>query len=366
MAGRSRSQDAGPDIARLRLRNQRIDGATRGEAADVVKWLVAVQAQDFAGAKWSLGLRLRKATDSQIERAFNEGAILRTHLLRPTWHFVTPADIGWLLALTAPRVHAASAHMVRSLELDAAVFKRSNAALAKALQGGQHLTRSELEEVLQKVGIATDVGNRMAYLMMGAELDGVICSGPRRGKQFTYALLEDRAPQAKTMERDEALAELSRRYFASRGPATVQDFAKWSGLTAADAGRGLEVVQHGLRHVVLDGQAYWHPKSRPPHNDGSPTAHLLSNYDEYISSYKDRSAILSEEHGALLWGRGNALAYVIVVDGLIVGTWKRALMRDSVVIETNPFRRLTHAEKGAITEAAQRYGRFQDLPVSLL
>jgi len=365
MADRSRSREPALDIARLRLRNQRIGGGLRGEAADVVGWLGAVQAQDFAGAKWSLGLRLQRATDSQIERAFNEGAILRTHLLRPTWHFVTPGDIRWLLALTAPRVHAASAHMVRRLELDAAVFQRGNAALTKALQGGQHRTRYELEVVLQQIGIATDVGNRMAYLMMGAELAGIICSGPRRGKQFTYALLEERAPQTKTMDRDEALAELSRRYFASRGPATVQDFAKWSSLTVAEAGRGIESVRDGLRQEVVDGRAYWISKSWPPPNDGSPTAHLLSIYDEYISGYKDRSAIVSEKDGARLVGLGNALTAVIVIDGQIVGTWKRTLRKDSVVIDIHPFRRLTRVEKGAVAEAAQRYGAFHELPASL-
>jgi hypothetical protein len=167
------------------------------------------------------------------------------------------------------------------------------------------------------------------------------------------------------MDRDEARAELSRRYFASRGPATVQDFAKWSSLTVADAGRGLESVQDGLRQEVVDGRAYWIPKSRPPHNDGSPTAHLLSIYDEYISSYKDRGAIVSEEHGARLVGLGNALTAVIVVDGQIVGTWKRRLRKDSVLIEIHPFRRMTRGEKMAVAEAAQRYGAFQELPVLL-
>jgi hypothetical protein len=168
------------------------------------------------------------------------------------------------------------------------------------------------------------------------------------------------------MDRDEALAELSRRYFTSRGPATVQDFAKWSGLTVADARAGLEAVQADLRHGVVDGEVYWFPASRSSSKDGGTTAHLLSIYDEYISSYKDRSAIVSEEHGAKLVGLGNALAYVIVVDGRIVGTWKRTLSKASVVIETNPFRRLTRAEEGAVSEAAQKYGGFQDLPVSLL
>ncbi len=354
-----------PEIARRRLRSQRIGESAFRRPEEVVRWLVAVQAQDYAGAKWSLALRMRAARDRAIDRAFNEGSILRTHLLRPTWHFVVADDIRWLLALTAPRVHAASAHMYRKLELDAAVFKRSNAALAKALQGGRHLTRNELEGVLQKVGIATDIGNRMAYLMMFAELDGLICSGPRRGKQFTYALLHERAPQARTMEREESLAELSRRYFSSRGPATVQDFAKWSGLTVAGAGRGLAAVQDGLRSQVLDGQLYWLPKSSTLDDDGAPMAHLLSIYDEYISSYRDRSAILSKEDGARLWGQGNALAYVIVLDGRIVGTWKRTIKKDSVAIETHPFRRLTPVEKRAVAEGAERYGDFHELPTSL-
>jgi hypothetical protein len=167
------------------------------------------------------------------------------------------------------------------------------------------------------------------------------------------------------MDREHALAELSRRYFASRGPATVQDFAKWSGLAVADAGRGLESVKNGLRQEIVDGRVYWLPKSNPGNEEGSPTAHLLSIYDEYISGYKDRRAIVSQEHGARLVGLGNALNYIIVVDGQIVGTWKRTLTRNSVVIEAHPFRRLTRVEQRAVAGAAQRYGTFHRLPVSL-
>jgi hypothetical protein len=172
------------DFARQRLRNQGITEATLGKPGDVVGWLGAVQAQDYAGAKWALGLRLQGAADADIEQAFTQGAILRTHLMRPTWHFVTPVDIRWMLALTAPRVHAVNGTMYRKLELDHAIFKRSNAALAQALQGGQQLTRDELRGALQKAGVATDGELRMGYLMMHAELEGVVCSGPRRGKQF--------------------------------------------------------------------------------------------------------------------------------------------------------------------------------------
>ncbi|MCL5994463.1 MAG: winged helix DNA-binding domain-containing protein [Chloroflexi bacterium] len=351
------------DIARRRLHNQGITETTLRKPSDVVAWLVTVQAQDFAGAKWALGLRLQGATDDDIDRAFADGSILRTHLMRPTWHFVTPADIRWMLALTAPRVHAVNAAMYRKLELDGAIFKRSNAALAKALQGGNQLTRDELREVLHTAGIVTAGELRMGYLMMRAELDGIVCSGARRGKQFTYALLDERAPHARTLERDEALAELASRYFMSRGPATVQDLAKWSGLTTADARRGLEAVKAQLRNETVDGQTYWFPAATPATKEVSPAAYLLSIYDEYMSGYKDRSAIVDTGHAVMLSGLGNALRFIIVVDGQIVGTWRRTLGKDAVTIETNLFRRLTQAENRAVEVVAQRYGEFLNLPV---
>jgi hypothetical protein len=270
------------DIAHQRLVNQHIATDPFEKPDDVVNWLVAVQSQDYFGAKWALGLRLRQdAHDADVDRAFNEGSILRTHMLRPTWHFVTPADIRWLLALTAPRVHAANATMYRRLELDNATLKRSRRALTKALQGGQHLTRDELRRALEKSGVAADNGQRLAYIVMHAELDGLICSGPRRGKQFTYALLEERVPPTRSLGREEALTELTRRYFASRGPATAQDFAKWSGLTVADAKHGLEAIKGQLQHEKLNGEDYWFTSSVSTAGLASPTAHLLSFYDEY-------------------------------------------------------------------------------------
>jgi len=353
----------GLDIARLRLLNQHIALPSFKEPGDVVDWLGAAQAQDYAGAKWALGLRMREATDNDIEKAFNNGSILRTHMLRPTWHFVRPADIRWMLALTAPRVHAVNAYMYRQQGLGDLVFKRSNATLAKALEGGGQLTRNELRDVLRSAGIATDDGLRMSYLMMYAELEGLICSGARRGKQFTYALLEERAPQAKRLERDEALAELSRRFFMSRGPATAQDFAKWSGLTLAEARNGLEAVKGGLELESVDGQAYWFLRPRAPIVPTSPTAHLLSVYDEYISGYKDRSAIDANNLATLFSAMGNALQFIIILDGQLVGTWKRTIRKEAVLIETNLLTKLSEAENQAIALAAQQYGAFLELPV---
>ncbi len=356
--------DSRLDIPHQRLSNQHISRPTLEKPGHVVEWLCAVQAQDYAGAKWALGSRMRKATDDDVERAFNEGSILRTHVLRPTWHFVRPADIRWLLALTAPRVKAAMASRHRQLGLDPKTLRRSNAALGRALSDGSQLTRDELREVLSDAGIAAD-GVRMSHIMMRAELDGIVCSGARRGKQFTYALLDARVPRGKTLERDEALAELASRYFGSRGPATVQDFAKWSGLTVADARNGLDSVKATLRHEILGDQTYWFPTSSRATRVASPTAYLLSIYDEYISGYKDRSAIVESRHAAKLWAMGNALTSIIVLDGQIAGTWRRVLKAKAAKIETRLFDPLTRAGKQAVAAAACGYGEFLGLPVVL-
>src|SRR5579884_4270870 len=254
-------------IAQQRLYNQLITRQNERSfdtPEAVVQWLGAVQAQDYGAAKWAVGLRLPGATDDDIEQAMADGAILRTHILRPTWHFVSPADIRWLLALTAPRVHAANAPWYRKLELDDAIVKQSNDALTNALQGGKQLTRDELASALQQAGIATEGEQRVSNIMMRAELDGVICSGARRGKQFTYALLAERAPQARALDRDKALAELTLRYFSSHGPATAQDFVWWSGLTIVDAKAGLAMATSYLQQETINGQTYWFSPSTPP------------------------------------------------------------------------------------------------------
>jgi hypothetical protein len=353
------------EIVHQRLHNQLITRQTFEKADDVVRWLCAVQAQDYAAAKWALGLRMQNSTDTIIEQAFTDGTILRTHVLRPTWHFVLPADIRWMLALTAPRVIAASAYYYRTLGLDDTVFTHSNAVLAKALQGGKQLTRAELASVLQQTGIATDNLQRIGQIIMHAELDVIICSGARRGKQFTYALLDERAPQARTLDRDEALAELARRYFTSHGPATLQDFVWWSGLTVADARAGLEMVTSQLMYEVIDSQSYWRSASTPPANDLSQTIYLLPNFDEYTVGYTDRSAIFNASDAEKFGTRGNVLNPTIVLDGLVVGTWKRTIKKDTVILTPNLFTTLTKAETRAFVSSASRYGAFLDLPVNV-
>jgi hypothetical protein len=345
--------------------NQHLSRPRFTKPEELVAWLGAVQAQDFAGAKWSLGLRLKGVTDADIERVFNAGKILRTHLLRPTWHFVASEDIRWLLALTASRVHQANSYMYRKLGMDSAVFKRSNDALAKALAGGRQLTREELREVLDRAGVATEGQFRMSYLLMRAELDGVVCSGGRRGKQFTYALLDDRAPRVNLSTRDEALAELARRYFRSRGPSSVHDLANWSGLTVAEARRGLEAVKSGFNNEVIGGQSLWFSAPEQHAKRTTPAAYLLSIYDEFVSGYKAHRAAVPDEIAARLKSLGNALTHIMLVSDQLVGVWKPVLEKDTVLVRASPFASLSRTETQALAKAARKYGEFLALKAKL-
>jgi winged helix DNA-binding protein len=350
------------DITQERLRNQRLSASKFKRPAEVVQWLGAVQAQDYHGAKWALGQRMRKASEDAIEDAFARGEILRTHVMRPTWHFVAPADIRWLLKLTAPRVNAASAYYYRKFELDETVFKLSNKALTRALRGGKQLTRDELRTAVQRAGVAADDLLRFAHILLHAELDGVICSGARKGNQFTYALLDERAPQTKALIRDEALAKLALRYFTSHGPATFQDFAWWSGLTTADAKTGLAMVERQLVKEDIDRKLYWFPSSTPSLKQRARTVCLLPAFDEYLVAYKDRSAVLARERQL----SGNVVFKPsIVVDGQIVGSWKPSFKKSSVIIALKPSATLSTVERLAVTDAAQRYSAFLGMTMEM-
>ena len=354
------------DIPSYRLHNQFLSQTDFTEPEQVVAALGAVQSQDYAGAKWALAQRLKDApTDAAIEKAFHEGKILRTHVMRPTWHFVTPTDIRWMLDLTAPRVKIAMAHMDRQLGLDKSILKKSNATLRKALQGDRQLTRSELAPILEKAGVPVE-GYHLGQLMGHAELDQVICSGGRQGKQFTYALLEERAPRAKSLEREAALVELTRRYFKSHGPATLQDFVWWSGLTTTDARKGMEAVKSEFEQETVADQLYWF--SAPTiTRSSSLSVYLLSNYDEYTVGYRDRSAIFDRSHlDKLSAFRESILTQVIVINGQVSGTWKRTLKKKEVVMEFVPFTALTKEQNQVVITAAERYGNFLQLPVVLV
>lgn len=353
------------DIAWQRFFQQGLLTTNFDIPAEAVAWNGALQSQDYAGAKWAVAQRTRGfVSDAAMDQAYNEGTILRTHVLRPTWHFVTPADIRWLLKLTAPRVHAANAYYYRMSELDYTVFGQSAEVMVNALEGGNYLTRAELATAMQAASIvASDL--RLTYLVMHAELEGILCSGPRRGKQFTYALLEERVPPAPPLAHDEALATLTKRYFVSHGPALLKDFVWWSGLTVSEAKEGIELTKGDLRHEIIDGQSYWSATTPPLAKANTPTCHLLPNYDEALASFKDYRAATAPEYEKMWVNEDTVFAHYLVIDGWVVGTWKRTLEKRKVIIETKPFRPLSTAESEALTVAAHRFGEFLGLPIEL-
>jgi hypothetical protein len=352
------------EILRRRFSNQHLARPRETDSVRVVAALGAVQAQDYPAAKWALAMRLTGATDATLEAAFNAGAILRTHVLRPTWHFVAPADIRWMLALTGPRVKRILERNGALWGVDADKLRRGHAALARALQGGQQLTRAQIDTVLLASGIQLG-GEGLGYVAMHAELDGLICSGPRRGKQFTYMLLDERVPPAPALTRDEAVGELVRRYFTSHGPAQPQDFAWWSGLTLGDTRQGLALAGDRLRREGVDGQDFYFAEGAPA---PLPTgAYLLPNYDEYTVAYKDRSHFHNADDFQSPNARDNVpFANMIVLGGWVMGTWKRTLGSKTVQVAAHWLRPPSAAQQRALEAAIQRYGAFLGLEAQAL
>ncbi|SEW53959.1 winged helix DNA-binding domain-containing protein [Chitinophaga arvensicola] len=344
-----------PQIAKLRQQHQQLLHSHFTRPAELIQWMGCVQAQDYAGAKWAIGNRVQGSTDASIEKDFNEGRLLRTHVLRPTWHFVAPEDIGWMLQLTAPRIKAFNKRLHEKLGISEKDLHRSRTILGQALSDQPFLTRTAILPLLHKAKINTD-DIRLGFLLMDAELEGLICSGPRQGKQFTYALLANRAASTPILERDEAIAQLTLRYFRSRGPATVTDFQWWSGLNMADIKTGLVLNKTALHHIVTNGQAYWFTREEPV--KPAPATLLLPAYDEYAVAYKDRSDILPATKMAET-GYG-IFKPVIVVNGQVVGTWSRKESRTGVEVSTQmitPGSKTTRVLEAAISSYAAFLGK---------
>lgn len=349
------------DIANQRLHNQHLL-EDANSPVEVVRSLGAVQAQDFAGGKWAIGLRCN-TTDTAVQKLFDEGKIFRTHALRPTWHFVAAEDIRWIQELTAPRVHAFNQYYYKKLGVDEATIKKANKVLVEALRGGNQLTKAEVAKQLASAGINAS-GLRAGYVLIHAELEGLICSGAMQGKQHTYALLEERAPPAKTMPRDKALAELTRRFFTAHGPAQITDFAWWSSLTTADIKQGIELAK--LKSIAAEGKTYYFSIEAPT-TIPSPIAHLLPNYDEYFIAYKDRSAFSTER--AFKVSRHPSYeavsSHLLAIDGQLAGGWKRDIAAKSFTIKLKPFIEFTSQQQAALDAAAKRLQQFINLPVQI-
>jgi hypothetical protein len=348
-------------LARQRSSAHHLAGSAFDSPADVVRWMGMVQAQDYHAALWAIGVRMQHATEAGIERALADGSIVRTWPARGTLHFVAAEDVRWMLELLAPRVIAGTAGRYSQLGLDAAAFARSRHLASQALQGGKHLTRGAMFQELEAGRIST-AGQRGIHILSRLAQEGLICFGARAGKQQTFVLMNEWVPAAEAKTRDEALAELARRYFTSHGPAALQDFVWWSGLTVLDAKAGLEMAKPHLVEQVIEERSYWLPRVVPVSDEVSPTAHLLPAFDEYLVGYRDRSAVLDPARVKEINAGGGLLSPVILVDGQVAGTWKRTLKKGSVLVTPSWFRNPDRVVERAFRAAVLQYGAFLESP----
>jgi hypothetical protein len=335
----------GPAVAQARLRAQHLVGHRLPDSVAVVRHFGAVQAQEYAYALWGLDQRTPGVGAAALRALVDGGAIVRTHALRPTWHFLAAEDVGWIQALTAPRVHAFNAYYYRQHGLDPASAGKTNRLIVDALRGRHHLTRPELADVLAAGGFPA-TGNKLAYVVMWAELEGLIVNGPMRGKQHTYALVEERVPVPRELSGDDALAELTFRFFAAHGPATVKDFAWWSSLTVTQIKRGLDVVGSALESAEVDGLTVWFDPAAPTGGKTAPTAFLLQAYDEYVVAYSNTKFAFNPYQVT-----GPVFMHPVMVDGRLSGFWRR---RGSVV-EIDLQRTLTARQQKALDAELARH-----------
>jgi hypothetical protein len=359
------------EVARLRMRNQRITGEKLPNPQRVVGWLGCVQAQEVSLAKWSLGRRVGPTLhDSDVDAALANREILRTHILRPTWHYVAPADIRSFMRLTGPRVLAGSAARMRNLELDDRQIAAANEVMAKALSGGKQLTRLELQAELEEAGLHPD-GQRVAYMVMAAEMSLLIASAAPRADKQTYALLDDWVPptakDAAPFDRDRALADLALRYFTSHGPATAGDFSWWSGLTMADTKRALAMSSSELESIDVGGQPFWWAGDMGGSADSpvSPTVHLMQAYDEYVVAYRSpRTPINLAGLASPSVLQRPPFYHAVFVDTQLVGFWRRLKTTKGYRVETSLLRELSSGEQDAFRVELARYSDFVQLPVA--
>jgi len=344
---------------------QQIGGGELSTPLEVVRRMLALQAQDFPGVKWSVGIRQTGATEVAVETACDAGEIVRSWPLRGTLHLVAGEDLGWLLALTAPRATASAAGRRASLGITEDDVEKAREIARSALSGRRVLTRDALLAIIDAAGVST-LGQRGYHLLWYLAQTGTLVLGATAGRKQTFALLDEWVSQPRPLGGDEALGELAVRYFGSHGPATAADLARWSGVTVGEVRRGIGICGATLTTLELDGVTY---HLAPETLDGAaPTArvHLLPGFDEYLLGYGDRTAALAREHSEAIVPGGNGMFKpTIVVDGEVVGTWKRTLRAREIVIETAPFARLPSPVHEGLAKAVEAYGAFTGRPARL-
>jgi hypothetical protein len=344
------------DVARWRLHCQRLAGMPAADPLAVVRHLLAVQAENHSQASWAVATRCATPDAALFARLYDDGALLRTHLLRPTWHFVLPDDVGWLLDISRPRLARSWERQLEQEGVDRPMWDRAATVIGEALVG-RYLTRSELAVHLAGEGLVF-TGRGLMLVAGYTELDGIICSGAARDGQHTYALLAERVTRTRRLDAETARAELVLRYLIGHGPATERDVAYWATMTLRDVRAGLADIADQVNSFELDGSTFWHAYDAPHEGALVPRAQLLQILDEYYRGYQFSRDLL-DIAGLKLVGREMSSGMTIV-DSQIVGDMKRTLDPDRVTFEVRLLRDLTGDEEAAVHDAAARYGSYLD------
>jgi hypothetical protein len=352
-------------ISKTRLISQKIASSDFKTPSEIERWMGAMQAQDFAMAKWAIGVRLNDPTDKKIESAFDKGEILRTHILRPTWHFVSADDIYLMLQLSATKIKSSLKSRHNQLELTESIISKSNLIIEKSLSNGSSLTREELADEFHKALIRTDE-NRLSHILFRSELDGIICSGPIKKNKLTYALLHERVPHKKEFSKDESLAELAKRYFNSRYPATIEDFIWWSNLTVKDARKAIDLIKSDFFQETIGSTKYLIPNALPEPILEKASVHLLPAYDEFLISYRDRRSSLSEVNINRTVSDNGIFYPTIVINGQVAGLWKRTFQKNQVIVSVSFFNPTDDSTIKKIEIKVRDFGRFLEKETELI
>jgi hypothetical protein len=346
------------EISHYRLVSQKLYKTSPASPQEIVKHLGAMQAQDYAMAKWAIGSRC-DATEKEIEEAINSGKIIRTHILRPTWHFVAADDIHWMLDLSGPQVKRIILAETKKYGCDESQFDKINSAIEKMLAGNNHSTR---EEIIQELTIKKFSGGYTlspVLVMMYAELDGLVCNGKMKGKQMTYALLEERVPKPLAkLTKEEGLAKLAKRYFESHGPATLSDFSWWSGFSMTTCKIAIHSIKSELNSAEIENQTYWFGTNLSLENNFRESVHFIAAFDEILISYKNREASILLEHQLKAFTRNGIFKPVILENGKVIGTWKRTIKKDHTKIETQFFNKTEKHKKEVLFEGIKAFENY--------
>lgn len=350
------------EISHYRLVSQKLYKTSPISPQEIVKHLGAMQAQDYSMAKWAIGSRC-DSTEAVIEEAINSAEIIRTHILRPTWHFVSAEDIYWMLDVSAPQVKRFTASAAKKYGYDAKKLDQTNSKIEKLLSGNNHLMRDEIMHELD-IKKTSSADFLSAAIMMNAELDGLVCNGRMKGKQITYALLEERVTKPKSkLTKEEGLAKLALKYFVSHGPASVLDFSWWSGFSPTICQNAINAIKLRLNSIEIGGQIYWFGTDSSDENNFRESVHFLPAFDEILIAYKTREVSILQEHQSKTFTNNGIFKPIILENSKVIGMWKRTIKKDHTKIETQFFNETENHKKVVLFEGIKAFENYLETKI---